>query len=90
VEACQARLPMVVTETCEIAEIINEKTARIVPVEIEAIAQGIIEVLNNPELQIRYKQGADELMRTTFSIQAVGDRLENLYEHVLLRERHAV
>jgi len=89
VEACQARLPMVITDACEIANLLDEKVARIVSVDVEAIAQGITHVLSNPDLSAKYKKGANELMKTTFSIKAVGDQLEKLYRQALSDKKHA-
>jgi len=89
VEACSAGLPMVVTETCEIAHLLDGKAAKIVPVDVDAIAEGIRTVLDSPGLQARYRDGAQELMRTAFSIEAVGDQLEALYEHVIAEKQRA-
>jgi glycosyltransferase involved in cell wall biosynthesis len=82
-EACQAGIPMVVTETCEIAEMLENKVATIVPVEPGAIAQAMAELLQNARLRQRYRQGAQQLMRTVFSIEAVGEQLEAVYTRAI-------
>jgi glycosyltransferase involved in cell wall biosynthesis len=82
-EACQAAAPMVITETCEIADILANKVATVVPVEPAKIATAMAELLNNPELRQQYKCGAQELMETTFSIQAVGQLLETIYTNAI-------
>lgn len=83
-EACRAGTPMVVTETCEIADILADKVAFIVPVEPAAIAHGMAEVLQNSSLRQRYQRGAQELMQSAFSIEAVGQKLEDIYHQARL------
>jgi glycosyltransferase involved in cell wall biosynthesis len=81
VEACAFGKPIVVTETCEIADILAGKAATIVPVNIKDISNAIQELLENAGLRQLFSQGALQLMDSEFSIQAVGDRLETIYTH---------
>jgi glycosyltransferase involved in cell wall biosynthesis len=78
-EACQAGTPMVVTETCEIADMLDRQVATIVPVDPARIATAMAELLQDAGLRQRYRQGAQQLMRTVFSIEAVGEQLEAVY-----------
>jgi glycosyltransferase involved in cell wall biosynthesis len=82
-EACRAGTPMVVTETCEIAGMLKDEVATIVSVEPAAIAQGMSEVLQNGNLRQCYQKGAQKLMQTAFSIEAVGQQLEEIYIHAM-------
>ena len=50
VEACSAGKPMVVTDTCEIADIIAGKVATVVPVDTDQISQAIQELLEDDGL----------------------------------------
>ena len=81
---------MVVTDTCEIAYLLDGKVAHIVPVDVDAIAHGIQTVLSSSELQAHYKAGAKALMDTTFSINAVGDKLEELYTRLIAKKQNAI
>lgn len=91
IEACRAGKPMVITETCEIAGLLDDKVARICTVDAGAIAKSLAEVLNDSDLQQRFAAGADALMKTTFSLGAVGDSLETLYQQVInQKQSHAV
>jgi glycosyltransferase involved in cell wall biosynthesis len=89
IEACSNKVPIVVTETCEIADILQDKVAKVVPVEVDAIATGMRQVLQDDSLQQRYKQGAKELMQTFFSIEAVGNALEAVYYEAIESRRDA-
>jgi glycosyltransferase involved in cell wall biosynthesis len=88
IEACQAGTPILVTEMCEIADLLADRAAMVVPVDVDALAEGMHRLLTDTELQARYRQGGQDLMRTEFSIQAVGDRLEEIYLGIA-QDRHA-
>jgi glycosyltransferase involved in cell wall biosynthesis len=82
-EACQAGTPMVVTETCEIADMLDGQVATIVPVDPAPIAAAMAELLQDAGLRQRYRQSAQQLMKTAFSIEAVGEQLEAVYTRVI-------
>jgi glycosyltransferase involved in cell wall biosynthesis len=86
VEACQAGLPIVVTETCEIASLIA-KAASVVPVEVEGISQAMYNLLNDDLLQAQKRQGGQMLMTELFSMGAIGDSLEKIYRDVISLKR---
>jgi glycosyltransferase involved in cell wall biosynthesis len=79
IEACQAGTPILVTETCEIADLLADRAALVVPLDVDALAEGMHRLLRDTELRARYRRGGQDLMRTEFSIEAVGDRLEEVY-----------
>ncbi|MCB9140018.1 MAG: glycosyltransferase [Caldilineaceae bacterium] len=90
IEACRAGVPMVVTETCEIADLIENRAATITPVDPKAIADAMVRTLDDSDLRAMYAAGAQELMDTVFSIEAVGDALEKIYTQVLEESRSRV
>lgn len=85
IEAARSGTPMVVTETCEMSDLVSGKAAEVVTTDVETIAQAIRKLLSDEQLRERYSVGARHLMETTFSIQAVGDRLEAIYQKALDR-----
>jgi len=78
-EACRAQTPIIVTETCEIADLIAGKAATVVPIDIHALSTAITDLLQDEQLRKKYQAGAAELMQTAFSIEVVGDKLESIY-----------
>ena len=82
IEACAAGTPMVVSETCEIADLLADKAATIAAPAPRAIGAAMQALLADDELQQHYRRGAAELIATTFSMRAVGDRLERIYGQV--------
>lgn len=83
IEACQAGTPLVVCDSCQIAPILDGRVASVVPVDPEALSAAMNQLLMDEELQARYRQGAAELLASTFSMTAVGDRLETVYAEAL-------
>ncbi len=83
VEACAAGLPIVVTDTCEIADLLNGEAASVVPVAVECITEALNALLSDDALRRRFAVGGKALARTRFSIRAVGDQLESLYQSVV-------
>jgi glycosyltransferase involved in cell wall biosynthesis len=81
-EACSFGTPIVITETCEISELVRDEAAAVVAVDPAAIAAAILEVLNSESLRRRYQLGGQALIEHTFSIAAVGTMLEDLYAQV--------
>lgn len=82
-EACRSGTPMVITETCEIADMLAQKVATIVPVNPESIALAMTDLLENKELQEQYRENCQALMQSVFSIEAVGDKLEAIYSKAI-------
>lgn len=89
VEACEAGAPIVVSDTCEMADLLADKAATVTPVDPAAYAVAIDELLHDDALRQQYRAGCAELMATSLSIEAVVDRLESIYEGVLDGRRAA-
>ncbi len=86
-EACSFGLPMVVTETCEIADKLSGRAATIVRVDAGEISRAIQELLEDAALRDKYRKGGLELIHSEFSIQTVGDLLESIYTQALRETR---
>lgn len=82
VEACASGLPLVVTDTCQIAEKLRGRAGLVVPVDAHAIADGIGRLLDQPDLAQTLARGAREMAETEFSVRKVGEQLEILYDEV--------
>jgi glycosyltransferase involved in cell wall biosynthesis len=82
-EACLVGTPMVVTDRCEIAHLVRGRVADVVPFDPDAFAGAIKGLLTNEERYRRYRENCQALVADTFSIKAVVDRLELVYERVI-------
>ncbi len=82
-EACLAGTPMVITDRCEIAHLVQDQAAEVVPFDPARFAQAMDELLTNGEKYKRYKANCARLIAETFSIRAVVDQLEGLYRRAI-------
>ena len=90
IEACLAGTPMVITDRCEIADMVRDRVADIVPFDACAFAAGMERLLTDRERYQRYRANCQIMIRDTFSIEAVVDQLESLYERVIAEKRKDV
>jgi glycosyltransferase involved in cell wall biosynthesis len=88
-EACLVGTPMVVTDRCEIAHLVRDRVAEVVPFDAEAFASAMDRLLTDRERYERYRANCETMLADTFSIGAVVDRLEALYRRVIAEGRRA-
>jgi glycosyltransferase involved in cell wall biosynthesis len=81
-EACMMSVPMVVTEGVEIAHLLKDRAAEIVPFDAHACAEAIRRLLSDAALRQKYRAGCADLMQHAFSIHATIERLETLYKNL--------
>lgn len=82
-EACLMRLPMVVTEGCEIAHLVKDRVAEVTPFDAGQFAAAMRRGLSDDAQYGKYQAGCTEMMQDTFSIQATVDHLEDLYRRLM-------
>jgi glycosyltransferase involved in cell wall biosynthesis len=81
-EACLADTPMVITDRCEIAHLVQGRVADVVPFDAEAFARAMERLLTDKVRYDRYRDACQAVMKDTFSLEATVDRLESLYKRV--------
>lgn len=86
-EACQADTPMVVTDRCEIAHLVQDRVGDVVPFSAEAFAQGMQRLLTDGTRYARYRDNCRTVMKETFSLESTVDRLEALFERLAVEKR---
>jgi glycosyltransferase involved in cell wall biosynthesis len=79
--------PMVVTDRCEIAEIVKDRVADITPFDSATFAKAMERLLTDRVRYTRYKFACQSLLRETFSLNGVVDKLETLYQRVIDEKR---
>jgi glycosyltransferase involved in cell wall biosynthesis len=86
VEAMSARLPVIVTRGCGLADFVTRHGAGIVTDgTLEALRAALSELLANPEQLHAMGAAGGEAARRELSLDAFGVRLENLYRSVIAR-----
>lgn len=86
-ESCLAGTPMVITDRCEIAHLVQGRAAEIVPFDPTRFAQAMDELLADREKYAAYRANCARLIEETFSIRAVADRLEEIYQRAIQEKR---
>jgi glycosyltransferase involved in cell wall biosynthesis len=84
VEACAFSIPMVITDRCEIAHLVKGRVAEVVPFDARAFARAMLNVLSDDELYQLYKTNCPKVFKDTFSIQSTVDKLEKLYNRLII------
>ena len=75
--------PMVITNRCQIAHLLGGRVAEVVPFDADAFAAAMQRLLTDKERYDCYRANCQEMISDTFSIKAVVDRLEAVYERVI-------
>ena len=88
VEACLMGTPMVITDRCEMIDLVRGKVADIAPFDTTAFAKAMDQLLIDDDRRVRYRRNCQALIADTFSIEAVVNQLEALYARVI-EERSA-
>lgn len=81
-EACACGTPVVITNRCGIADIID-KVGYVVEFDKDQLKNAMFEILNDNELRKRYKEGGNRLVSEEFSWNNVINKLEILYLNCL-------
>lgn len=86
-EACLAGTPMVITDRCEIAHLVQDRAGEVVPFDAARFAQAMNSLLTDSEKYAQYKDNCARLISDTFSIHAVVDQLEGIYRRASEEKR---
>jgi len=89
-EACLAGKPMLVSGTCQIADLLRERAALIADPTPEAFFESLNRLLSNGELRAELARGALSLVDSQFSVQVQLNRVEQLYTQVTQQAHETV
>jgi glycosyltransferase involved in cell wall biosynthesis len=85
-EACMMGTPMVITDRCELSDLVQDRIADVVPFDSDAFALAMERLLRDDARYQRYRANSRDLLEKNFSIRSVVDRLETVY-HKAVREK---
>ena len=83
VEACMMKTPMVITDRCEIADMVQERVADITPFEAGLFGRAMERLLTDRARYERYQEACPKFLKETFSLKTVVDQVEELYGEVV-------
>jgi glycosyltransferase involved in cell wall biosynthesis len=82
-EACLAGLPMVITDRCEIASLVKDRVADVVPFGSDVFSSAMQRLLTDHQHYKDYQSNCAAVMQEVFSLKSTVDKLENLYKKVI-------
>ena len=82
-EACACGTPVILTDSCGIADIINNKAGIVVPRDEERLKSAILELLNDGEKRREFSVNGRLLVRNQFNWSKVATQIEGIYHRVL-------
>ena len=81
-EACACGTPVIVTDRCGIADIVNNNVGYVVEYNKDQLQDAIFKILTNVELRRYFGEGGKKLVREKFSWNIVVEHLEKIYDNV--------
>jgi len=81
-EACACGVPVIVTDRCGIADIVDNKVGYMVEYNKDQLKSAMIKVLNDEGLRRRFGEEGKRLVRDQFSWDVVVAKVENIYRNV--------
>jgi len=82
-EACACGTPVVVTDRCGIADVINGQAGLVVPYDKEQLRQALLHILGNDKLRREFGEKGKLLVRERFNWEKIAEQIEDLYKRVL-------
>ena len=82
-EACACGTPVVVTDRCGIANVIDGQAGLVVPYDKEQLQRALLHMLDDDKMRLRFGEKGKLLVREKFNWEKIAEQIEDLYERVL-------
>jgi len=84
-EACACGLPVVVTDRCGIADIINGQVGLVVPYDRNQLGDTVLRMLTDDKIRQQFGEKGKALVREKFDWSKIVEQLEDIYQGVLTK-----
>jgi glycosyltransferase involved in cell wall biosynthesis len=84
-EACACGTPVVVTDRCGIADIINGQVGLVVPHDRNQLSDAILRMLTDDKMRQQFGEKGKALVRQKFDWSKIVEQLEDVYQDVLTK-----
>ncbi len=84
-EACACGTPVVVTDRCGIADIIDGQVGLVVPYDRNQLSDAILRMLNDDKIRQQFGEKGKALVREKFDWSKIVEQLEDVYQDVLTK-----
>lgn len=85
-EACACGTPVVVTDRCGIADIINGQAGLVVPYDQDQLSNAILRILSDAKIRRGFGEKGRLLVRERFNYSEIAEQVESIYLDVLTKQ----
>jgi len=82
-EACACRTPVVVTDRCGIADVIDGQAGLVVPYDKDQLRDALLHMLGDDKMRLRFSEKGKLLVREKFNWEKVAEQIEKVYQSVI-------
>ena len=79
-EACACGTPIIVTDRCGIADVIDGQAGLVVPYDKDALGKALRDILSDDQMRRQFGEKAKLLVREKFNWEKISQQLESIYE----------
>ncbi len=84
-EACACGTPVIVTDRCGIADIIDGEAGLVTPYDEKQLRHALLKLLNNEQLRLQFGEKGKLLVREKLNWEKIVDSVEGVYQNILTR-----
>ncbi len=84
-EACACGTPVIVTDRCQIADLVRDNVGFVVPYDKDRLRDAILNMLTDKELRMRFGEKGKILVREQYNCSHRAEQIEAVYKEVLAR-----
>lgn len=88
-EACACGTPIIVTENCGIADVINNRAGLVVAYGTDQLQAALLKMLSDDALRMRFGANGKQLVYEEFNWDKVAEQMEGVYERVGREQQHS-
>jgi len=81
-EACACGTPVIVTDRCGLADVIDGQAGLVVRYDKDQLRDGLLSMLNDDKMRLQFGEKGKLLVREKFNWEKIADQVEDLYRRV--------
>ena len=83
-EACACGTPVILTDRCGIADVINSRAGLVVPYDKERLQQALLRILGDDKLRREFGEKGKLMLREKFNWEKIANQIESIYSNCIL------
>ena len=81
-EAWACGTPVVVTDRCGIADVIDGQAGLVIPYDKEQLQHALLHVLDDDKIRLRFAEKGKLLVREKFNCEKIAEQIEDIYQSI--------